>query len=403
MPRILLVEDNDANRVMLCRRLEQKGYALTPAESGERCLELAAADPPDLILMDIGLPGIDGHETTKRLKANERTKRVPVIALSAHAQATEKEKALAAGCVEFESKPVQMPALLAKIEAVLKAPPVVAPAADDTGVFTAPKAPDATQTGAMPALAATRVAAVPVGRKRILVVEDTDVNRVLLRRRLEKQGFDITEAADGRIALDLVRRSTFDLVLLDIMMPEVGGHEVLERLKADPDTAALPVIMISAIDEMSSVVRCIEAGAEDYLTKPYDAVLLQARINACLDKRRLRDQEVAYLKAVASLTRAAGAIERGAFEPAELTAVGDRTDELGTLARVFVRMASEVASREKQLRQEVERPKVEIDDARKKEQVAEITETTYFQDLQQKAATLRRRMRKGDDSGEPRQ
>jgi CheY-like chemotaxis protein len=403
MPRILLVEDNDANRVMLCRRLEQKGYALTPAESGERCLELAAADPPDLILMDIGLPGIDGHETTKRLKANERTKRVPVIALSAHAQATEKEKALAAGCVEFESKPVQMPALLAKIEAVLKAPPVVAPAADDTGVFTAPKAPDATQTGVMPALAATRVAAVPVGRKRILVVEDTDVNRVLLRRRLEKQGFDITEAADGRIALDLVRRSTFDLVLLDIMMPEVGGYEVLERLKADPDTAALPVIMISAIDEMSSVVRCIEAGAEDYLTKPYDAVLLQARINACLDKRRLRDQEVAYLKAVASLTRAAGAIERGAFEPAELTAVGDRTDELGTLARVFVRMASEVASREKQLRQEVERLKVEIDDARKKEQVAEITETTYFQDLQQKAATLRRRMRKGDDSGEPRQ
>lgn len=403
MPRILLVEDNDANRVMLCRRLEQKGYALTPAESGERCLELAAADPPDLILMDIGLPGIDGHETTKRLKASERTKRVPVIALSAHAQATEKEKALAAGCVEFESKPVQMPALLAKIEAVLKAPPVVAPAADDTGVFTAPKAPDATQTGVMPALAATRVAAVPVGRKRILVVEDTDVNRVLLRRRLEKQGFDITEAADGRIALDLVRRSTFDLVLLDIMMPEVGGYEVLERLKADPDTAALPVIMISAIDEMSSVVRCIEAGAEDYLTKPYDAVLLQARINACLDKRRLRDQEVAYLKAVASLTRAAGAIERGAFEPAELTAVGDRTDELGTLARVFVRMASEVASREKQLRQEVERLKVEIDDARKKEQVAEITETTYFQDLQQKAATLRRRMRKGDDSGEPRQ
>jgi two-component system cell cycle response regulator len=403
MPRILLVEDNDANRVMLCRRLEQKGYALTPAESGERCLELAAADPPDLILMDIGLPGIDGHETTKLLKANERTKRVPVIALSAHAQAAEKEKALAAGCVEFECKPVQMPALLAKIEAVLKAPSEEAPAADDTGVFTAPKAPDATQTGVMPALAATRVAAVPVGRKRILVVEDTDVNRVLLRRRLEKQGFDITEAADGRIALDLVRRSTFDLVLLDIMMPEVGGYEVLERLKADPDTAALPVIMISAIDEMSSVVRCIEAGAEDYLTKPYDAVLLQARINACLDKRRLRDQEVAYLKAVASLTRAAGAIEQGAFDPAELTAVGDRTDELGTLARVFVRMASEVASREKQLRQEVERLKVEIDDARKKEQVAEITETTYFQDLQQKAATLRRRMRKGDDSGEPRQ
>jgi CheY-like chemotaxis protein len=393
MPRILLVEDNDANRVMLCRRLEQKGYALVPAESGERCLELAAADPPDLILMDIGLPGMDGFETTRRLKAGERTRPVPVIALSAHAQATDREQSLAAGCVEFESKPVQLPALLAKIEAALKSP---APPADDESIFGGPEPPtDSSKTAVLKAAATTR-SAVPVGRKRILVVEDTDVNRVLLRRRLEKQGFDVTEAADGRIALDLVRRSVFDLVLLDIMMPEVGGYEVLEQLKADPDTAALPVIMISAIDEMSSVVRCIEAGAEDYLTKPYDTVLLQARINACLDKRRLRDQEVAYLKAVALLTKAAGAIEQGRFDPAELTPVADRDDELGTLARVFFRMASEVASREKQLRQEVERLKVEIDDARKTEQVAEITETTYFQDLQQKAANLRRRMRKGD-------
>ncbi len=393
MPRILLVEDNDANRVMLCRRLEQKGYALVPAESGERCLELATADPPDLILMDIGLPGIDGHETTKRLKAGERTRLIPVIALSAHAQASDREKSLAAGCVEFESKPVQLPALLAKIEAALKIAAPPPPSADDTGVFAAPKAPaDMTRTAERPVIPASPT--VPVGRKRILVVEDTDVNRVLLRRRLEKQGFDVTEAADGRIALDLVRRAPFDLMLLDIMMPEVGGYEVLEQLKADPDTAALPVIMISAIDEMSSVVRCIEAGAEDYLTKPYDAVLLQARINACLDKRRLRDQEVAYLKAVASLTAAAAAIEQGAFEPAMLAGVSARNDELGRLARVFDHMAAQVVIRETQLRQEVERLKVEIDDARKKEQVAEITETTYFQDLQVKAANLRRRMRK---------
>ena len=396
MPRILLVEDNDANRVMLCRRLEQKGYALTPAESGERCLDLATADPPDLILMDIGLPGIDGHETTKRLKAGERTRLIPIIALSAHAQATDREKSLAAGCVEFESKPVQLPALLAKIEAALKVAAPPPPSGDDTGVFPAPLKPadDPRNTAVLPALATER--AVPVGRKRILVVEDTEVNRVLLRRRLEKQGFDVTEAADGRIALDLVRRSTFDLVLLDIMMPEVGGYEVLEQLKADPDTAALPVIMISALDEMSSVVRCIEAGAEDYLTKPYDTVLLQARINACLDKRRLRDQEVAYLKAVASLTAAAAAIELRAFDPAMLAGVLARNDELGRLARVFDHMAAQVVIRETQLRQEVERLKVEIDEARKKEQVAEITETTYFQDLQVKAASLRRRMRKGD-------
>src|SRR5262249_59718770 len=123
------------------------------------------------------------------------------------------------------------------------------------------------------------------------------------------------------------------------MMPEVDGYEVLRELKADPDLQALPVIMISAVDEMASVVQCIEMGAEDYLPKPYDPVLLQARINACLDKRRLRDQEMEYLRAVADLTRAASAVEKGEFDPGVLARVAARTDALATLARVFETIA----------------------------------------------------------------
>jgi CheY-like chemotaxis protein len=116
-----------------------------------------------------------------------------------------------------------------------------------------------------------------VQAKHILVVEDNDPNRQMLCRRLTRQGYRTTEACNGREALEEVRRRRFDLMLLDLMMPEVDGYQVLTALKADPDLRDLPVIMITAVDEMASVVRCIEAGAEDYLSKPYDPVLLQAR------------------------------------------------------------------------------------------------------------------------------
>ena len=147
---------------------------------------------------------------------------------------------------------------------------------------------------------------------------------------------------------------------------------------------------------MSSVVRCIEAGAEDYLTKPYDPVLLKARVNACLDKRRQRDEDLDRLKALAALSAAAGAVEGGQYDAALLQPVADRPDELGRLARIFQKMAAEVQSRERQLRQEVERLKVEIDEVRKQEQVSEITESAYFQELQQKAKALRQGRRRQD-------
>jgi adenylate cyclase len=130
---------------------------------------------------------------------------------------------------------------------------------------------------------------------RILVVDDTAANRDLLSRRLARDGHSVTTAEDGNIALDAVGRQDFDLILLDLMMPEVSGFEVLRRLKADPEHRHIPVIMISALDEIDSIVGCIEAGAEDYLPKPFNPVLLQARIGASLEKKHLRDREQAYL------------------------------------------------------------------------------------------------------------
>ncbi|MBU0986966.1 MAG: EAL domain-containing protein [Proteobacteria bacterium] len=138
---------------------------------------------------------------------------------------------------------------------------------------------------------------------RILVVDDIASNRFILITHLKKQGFsNIIQAENGRQALDLLQKDRFDIVLLDVMMPEVDGFEVLEKMKADENLRNIPVIMITALDDMDSTVKCIESGAEDYLLKPFNAVLLQARVKACLEKKHLRDVEREYLRLYDSAT-----------------------------------------------------------------------------------------------------
>lgn len=131
---------------------------------------------------------------------------------------------------------------------------------------------------------------------RVLVVDDNEANRDLLARRVRRQGHTVTVAEDGIKALELMAQEPFDLVLLDIMMPKMNGYQVLEHLKNDPNLRHIPVIVISAVDDINSVVECIELGAEDYLPKPFNAVLLAARIRNCLEKKWLRDQEQFYLQ-----------------------------------------------------------------------------------------------------------
>ena len=125
----------------------------------------------------------------------------------------------------------------------------------------------------------------------ILVVDDNRVNSLLLSRTLEQQGHAVVFAEHGREALKLLRRQAFDLMLLDVLMPELDGYQVLAELKDDPHLREIPVIMTSSLDELDSVVKCVEMGAEDYLTKPINPVLLNARITASLEKKRLRDQQ----------------------------------------------------------------------------------------------------------------
>jgi class 3 adenylate cyclase len=135
-------------------------------------------------------------------------------------------------------------------------------------------------------------------RGRLLLADDDAPNRDLLCRRLQKLGYEVVAVQNGSDALKLVRKESFDLVLLDLLMPGLDGREVLAKMKADPNLKDVPVIMISALDQVEGIVRCIELGAEDYIAKPFNPVFLRARVGAGLEKKRLRDREVSYLRQI---------------------------------------------------------------------------------------------------------
>src|SRR5687768_17022437 len=125
----------------------------------------------------------------------------------------------------------------------------------------------------------------------ILVVDDRPENRDLLARRRTREGYVVTLAENGREAMEKLRGKAFDLVLLDIQMPEMNGYEVLEQVNADEALRHIPIVVVSAVSEVDSVARCVQLGAQDYLFKPFNAVLLKARVNASLENKRLRDRE----------------------------------------------------------------------------------------------------------------
>jgi len=227
----------------------------------------------------------------------------------------------------------------------------------------------------------------------LLVVDDNSMNRIMLSRYITRLGYSAGLAENGRQALEKLQDEPYDLVLLDVEMPEMDGYQVLEHLKAHPRLRDIPVIMISAVEDLESVVRCIELGAQDYLPKPFNPVLLRARLSACLERKWLRDQEIDYLQQVGRVTAAAAAIQANSFQVESLDEVARRSDELGQLAQVFQAMARQVYAREQHLQQQVQQLRIEIDHARKAREVEEITESDYFQQLLGKAEELRNRTR----------
>lgn len=440
MPKILLVEDNDVNRDMLSRRLERQGYEIIIAVNGAEGVTKTQSDQPDLVLMDLHLPVLDGWEATRRIKANPQTQKIPVMALTADAIVGEREKALAAGCDEFDTKPVNFPRLLEKIAALIKpaAPPPVAPPPEPTSPsdqqqqrmlrtrlrrefeppicniigysdllldlasgqpnltddlqkihasgtqllrfvhailnpvlvelqqqdinFLAPALrlelltplstvmgycemlleeapadliPDLeqihtsaehllTQVNSLESLLNQQLQSIQTGHSqelgtveqmprslsasgsqrysasenyrspvnqdsRILVVDDHPASSTLLCRQLERQGYAVTIATTSQQAMQTIVAQPHDLILLDLNLP--GSLKMLEQLKAHAAWQHIPVLMMSTPDEIETIVLGVAMGAADYVTRPFHSVLLHAKVSACLEQKRSRDQQ----------------------------------------------------------------------------------------------------------------
>jgi len=190
----------------------------------------------------------------------------------------------------------------------------------------------------------------------VLVVDDSRLSARKLALAMRTLGHRAEVAESGREALDLAEQTAFDVVLLDIVMPEMDGYEVLRRLKADDRLRHIPVIVVSSLDdEIESVVKAIELGAEDFLPKEFEPAILRARLNASLARKRYRDRELEDMARIEQLTRAAQVIENGAFHPSDLDVdhVAERNDAIGRLASVFRGLADEVYYREQRLDQNV--------------------------------------------------
>ncbi len=292
MAKILLVDDSEPNRDMLARRLERKGYEVLQAVDGQQAVDMTRSELPDLILMDLNLPVLDGWSATRQIKAFSGTP-IPVIALTAHAMSGDRQKAMQAGCDDYDTKPVDFPRLLGKIEALFKSPngPLRTPA--PAVKQPKPPVPPAAPTGEVATEAAGATVEVeapiePAGR--VLIVDDTETNRDVASRWLRRKGFAVDTVNDGYQALEQIAKVSYDTVLLDVMMPGINGIEVLRKLRETHPATELPVIMATAKDASDDVVEALTLGANDYVTKPLDFPVLMARVGTQVSLKRSVEQ-----------------------------------------------------------------------------------------------------------------
>jgi CheY-like chemotaxis protein len=295
-PKILSVDDSKAVRMLLARLFRPFACEIFEAANGEEGLVVAVRERPDLIILDYNMPVMDGVNMLRELRENADLRRTPVIMLTAESSAENIATVARLGVRDYVTKPFSEELFLAK---VLRAISLVArPTHDERERKPAPQSErgdgpgtaDAQNSATELAESSSAPSPAPLQRASVLVVDDSRTMRLSLIRALNELGFDnIKEAKNGRQALDLVLKEHFDLMLLDMEMPEMNGMEVLLALKNNPQLGGLPVIVISGADQIENAVKCIEAGAEDYLPKPFNPTLLRARATSSIEKKRLRD------------------------------------------------------------------------------------------------------------------
>lgn len=261
---LLVVDDDENNRDILSRRLEKEGYTVATASNGHDAIKMLRFERFDLVLLDVMMPGLDGYEVLLRIKADSNALDTPVIMISAIKEKDSVIKCLNLGASDYLLKPYNMSIVKSRVWRCL---------------------------GTWRGINNERNWQQIMQNSNVLIVEDDELNRDLLQRRVKQNGYQTSCAKNGREALDVLENGKFDLILLDLMMPGIGGIEVLKRMKSDKKYPQIPVIMVSALDDPVSIATCMENGATDYITKPFNAVLLRTRIESVLKERQLQDSE----------------------------------------------------------------------------------------------------------------
>jgi adenylate cyclase len=300
---ILIVDDTPDNLRLLSKILTEQGYEVAKALNGQMALTAVQASPPDLILLDINMPDMSGYEVCERLKANDQTKEIPVIFLSALDEWLDKAKAFRVGGVSYVIKPFKHEEVLIRVQNQLKltrlrsslqkpsvstrqddrrpAPPTIIDC-DSNALLQAQDR----ERGVLALLQGADCTDTP--RANILIVDDTPDNLRLLSATLMKQGYEVGKALSGEMALKSASSAPPDLILLDILMPEMNGYEVCKQLKADRQTRDIPVIFISALDDVFDKVKAFTIGGVDYITKPFQEEEVLARVQTHLNIQSLQ-------------------------------------------------------------------------------------------------------------------
>jgi len=250
MTSILLVEDNENNRDMLTRRLQKKGFDILTAIDGQQGVEIAKRNLPDLILMDMGLPVLDGWEATRQIKSNKNTKEIPIIGLSAHAMSGDRKKAIDAGCCDYDTKPVDLDRLMKII----------------TKNIVVENLLESRVTNKSKTMFDSKLKKI-----NILVADDDSACLNLVDRFLENKGCEILLASNGTKAWEFLEseKNEFDVVILDRQMPGLDGIQILQKMKKSNRLKDIPVIFQTGLIDVEDIRDGMKEGAYYYLTKPY--------------------------------------------------------------------------------------------------------------------------------------
>ena len=260
---ILIVEDEELSRDLIGRRLEDDGHYVTSCGTGKQALELIKIEKFDIILLDIKLPDINGIDVLDRIRKNPKLDAIHVMMVSASGDRETVLKCIEIGATDYLVKPFSMLVVKTRIQRCLNH--------EYLGII---------QSHGHQY----------INDASILLVDDEELNREILVTRLQKSGYTVTCAANGDTASALIGTMKFDLVLLDIMMPDISGIEVLKELRKSGPNTETAVIMLTAVDDNKIINECMEAGADDYIMKPFNSTLLKIRVSSCIRSREALNQ-----------------------------------------------------------------------------------------------------------------